>query len=136
MILDLSAVCLMRNGCCLNVRKTGTDHFILPGGKIEPGETARAAAVREVAEELRLQLDPSFLQPLGTFQADAANGDAEGISCTVFLRDWDPSWPHPEPDHEIAEYEWTPLATAANDPRQAPLLVHRVIPALRSRGLV
>lgn len=103
MILDLSAVCLMRNGCCLNVRKTGTDHFILPGGKIEPGETARAAAVREVAEELRLQLDPSLLQPLGTFQADAANGDAEGISCTVFLRDWDPSWPHPEPDHEIAE---------------------------------
>lgn len=87
MILDLSAVCLMRNGCCLNVRKTGTDHFILPGGKIEPGETARAAAVREVAEELRFQLDPSLLQPLGTFQADAANGDAEGISCTVFLRD-------------------------------------------------
>ena len=92
--------------------------------------------MREVAEELRFQLDPSLLQPLGTFQADAANGDAEGISCTVFLRDWDPSWPHPEPDHEIAEYEWTPLATAANDPRQAPLLVHRVIPALRSRGLV
>ncbi|MDQ4110455.1 MAG: NUDIX domain-containing protein, partial [Actinomycetota bacterium] len=36
----------------LTVRKNGTTKFMLPGGKLEPGESAAEAAVREVAEEL------------------------------------------------------------------------------------
>lgn len=136
MILDLAAVCLLRGRSCLNVRKAGTGHVILPGGKIEPGETALQAAVRETAEEVRLSLAPASLVHLGTFEAVPANDDADGIRCAVFVRDWDESWPHPVPDHEIVEYEWTPLDTAAADPRQAPLLVDSVIPELRRRGLL
>lgn len=36
-IFSLAAVCLMRGRTCLNVRKKGADHVILPGGKIELG---------------------------------------------------------------------------------------------------
>lgn len=136
MILDLAAVCLLRGRSCLNVRKAGTDHVILPGGKIEAGETPVQAAVREASEEVRLELDPDALDHLGTFDAAPANDDADGIRCAVFVRGWDESWPHPTPDHEIVEYEWTPLDRCADDPRQAPLLVDSVIPALRSRGLI
>ncbi len=135
-ILDLAAVCLLRGRSCLNVRKAGTHHVILPGGKIEPGETALEAAVREAAEEVRLHLDPASLNHLGTFEAAPANNDAEGIRCAVFVRSWDDAWAHPAPDHEISEYEWTPLDTAADDPRQAPLLVDSVIPELLRRRLI
>lgn len=136
MILDLAAVCLLRGRTCLNVRKRGADHVILPGGKIEPGETALGAALRETREEVSIDLDPGDLVHLGTFEAPAANGDAEGIRCAVWVCDWGTSRDDPVVDSEIVEYEWTDLDHCAEDPRQAPLLLDSVIPALQERGLL
>ena len=48
-------------GRVLTVRKRGTEHFMLPGGKIEPGESSDATAVREAHEELGLVLDAAEL---------------------------------------------------------------------------
>src|SRR5699024_9883355 len=45
----------------LTVRKQGTSRFMLPGGKLDPGEDAQQAAVREVAEELGLTIDSGDL---------------------------------------------------------------------------
>lgn len=39
--------------------------WAVPGGRLEDGETARAAAVREVAEELGLKLTPAELEWAG-----------------------------------------------------------------------
>lgn len=36
-----------------------------PGGKIEPGETPEAALVRELAEELAIEVAPEALLPIG-----------------------------------------------------------------------
>ena len=135
-ILNLAAVCLMRGRTCLNVRKKGADHVILPGGKIEPGETPLEAATREAREETRLVLDPADLTHLGTFDAPAANRDADGIRCAVYLCNWRKAWPEPTPDSEIVEYEWTDLDHCHDDARQAPLLLDRVSPALQQQGLL
>lgn len=134
-IFELAAVAFLRGHEVLNVRKSGTDHVILPGGKIEAGESALDAAVRETREELSLSLDRGSLARLGTFTAAAANHDADAIHCTVFLTGW-PSAATAVPDHEIVDYEWTDLLTCRDDPRQAPLLVDQVLPALAARGLI
>src|SRR5699024_5034144 len=76
-VLEITAVCFLRDGAqgteVLAVRKRGTGSYMQVGGKLEPGESARDAAVREVEEELGVSLDPAELAPLGEFEAVAAN---------------------------------------------------------------
>ena len=52
----LVAAAVVRNvrGEILLVRKRATTQFMLPGGKIDSGETAFGALERELSEELRL----------------------------------------------------------------------------------
>jgi 8-oxo-dGTP diphosphatase len=47
-------------------RGLGTGRVVGPGGKREPGESAVETAVREVAEEVGLRLDPADLEARGT----------------------------------------------------------------------
>jgi len=42
----------------------GIGKLVGAGGKVEPGEDARAAAVREVAEELGVYIHPTDLEPI------------------------------------------------------------------------
>lgn len=117
-------------GRLLTVRKRGTERFMFPGGKPEPGESALDAAVREVSEELGLSLDPTQLQPVGTFTTAAANEDGHDVVATVFEH------PHLDvsvPAAEIEELRWTPIASDPLPTDLAPLLRDAVIPVLRSR---
>ena len=87
----------------LLVRKRGTSLFLQPGGKLEPGETAVAAAVRELAEELRLRVSETALHPLGHFEEPAANEPGFTVVAEVFrLREA----AIPIADHEIDELAW------------------------------
>ena len=57
--IRVSAVVLTNDdGQIALVRKQGTTAFMFPGGKPEADEAGLDAAVREVAEELGLTLDP------------------------------------------------------------------------------
>ncbi|TWG98990.1 uridine kinase, partial [Nocardioides sp. J9] len=67
----VAAVALVRDGAVLTVRKRGTSRFMLVGGKLEPGEDARDAAVREAREEVGLEL--ADVELLGEYVSDAAN---------------------------------------------------------------
>ncbi len=48
---------VLRSGTVLLVRESGVPYFSLPGGGIQEGESAAAAAAREVLEELGLGAD-------------------------------------------------------------------------------
>lgn len=126
--LAIAAVCLLdENGRLLLVRKRGTRAFMLPGGKIEPGETAPAALLRELDEELHLQLDADALHPLGHFHAQAANEPDTEIAAQVYLA----SLRHPvSPAAELEELRWQPLDHPTSDDL-APLVDLHILPALR-----
>ncbi|MBI9000102.1 NUDIX domain-containing protein [Corynebacterium sp. CCM 9185] len=127
-VIRIAAVVLRNSdGEVLSVRKCGTDAFMMPGGKIEPRETARGAAVREISEELGLDLEPGALTFLGRFSARAANETGCSVDCDVFIHH-DPLRRVPDVRAEIAEARFFPVGSTA--PSLAPLSREVVFPVL------
>lgn len=125
--IRIAAACLLdQAGRLLLVRKRGTQAFMLPGGKHEPGETSLQALLRELGEELDLHLATSALTPLGHFQANAANEPDMRVDAQVYVA----ALPHPvQPAAELEELTW--LDPAGDYPHNlAPLLREQVLPAL------
>lgn len=56
----------------------GKDIWYIPGGKREEGESDYEALIREVKEELTVDLTPETIQKYGVFEAQA-HGKAEGV---------------------------------------------------------
>jgi 8-oxo-dGTP pyrophosphatase MutT (NUDIX family) len=100
---------------------------MLPGGKPEPGETPEQTAVREVAEELAVELDPSQLQWVGVFTAAAANEPDCEVEATVYSH---PPVAIGQPSAEIDELRWQFLHAQPYPNDLAPLLAHHVFPVL------
>ncbi|GAA1725444.1 NUDIX domain-containing protein [Aeromicrobium alkaliterrae] len=118
-------------GRTLLVRKRGTRAFMNPGGKPEAGESHVDALVRELAEEIGLLVEPSALQPLGTFRTEAANEPGHDLVAHAFLLELG------SPDHrvaaEIEESRWVD-PDAPGDLLLAPLAAEILLPWLvRSR---
>lgn len=68
----------------LTVRKRGTTRFMLPGGKPEAGEDLRATAVRELAEEVGLEMLDEDLLDWGVHEDVAANEPDTTVRAGVF----------------------------------------------------
>lgn len=132
--VNVSAVVLAdQDDRVLLVRKRGTEGWMNPGGKPEPGESPVACAVREVSEELGIVLDPGKLQPLGRLSALAANEPGQTVVADVFV------WPEalrvtPAVAAEIAASRWVTPADL-DDPKLAPLFVEQIVPRLTGRWL-
>ena len=79
-----AAIITDATGRTLLVRKRGTTAFMQAGGKIEPGESALQALVRELQEEVGLEVDLDTTEYLGSFRAEAANEPDTVIRAEVF----------------------------------------------------
>ena len=77
-IIDKLAWIEIQDKKILSTRSKGKQKFYIPGGKREFSETDHQTLIREIKEELDVQLIANSLVYLGTFQAQA-DGHAEGI---------------------------------------------------------
>lgn len=124
--LVVAAVVLRdESGRVLLVRKAETSRFMLPGGKIDPGETPAQTAVREIAEEIGIALDEHRLMLLGVFEAPAANEPGLTVRGHMFEH---PYGGGGEPTAEIEELLWFRIGERRGD--LAPLFEEHVLPLL------
>lgn len=91
--------------------------WALPGGRIDPGETALGAALRELDEELGFRLGPSSV--VGWLD-DYATRSGYRISPVVLWGGTDPPIT-PAPDEVLAVYRIGLRALAAAEPRLVPI---------------
>lgn len=75
--IDKVAFVYIKDGRMLCTRSTGKDVFYMPGGKREAGETDPQVLVRELKEELSVDVVPASLKWMGIFEAPA-HGKPEG----------------------------------------------------------
>ncbi|MCR8670085.1 NUDIX domain-containing protein [Agrococcus sp. HG114] len=126
--ITVSAICFEReDGRVLTVRKRGTTAWMLPGGKPEGGETAAECAVREVLEELGVEIGIDRLETMGEFVTRAANEAGFALVASVF-RTRDAIDPHPRA--EIEAVRWIDPALGIDDEAEAPLNRELVFPIL------
>ncbi|MEO8129702.1 MAG: NUDIX domain-containing protein [Bryobacteraceae bacterium] len=120
----------VRQGRILLCRKKHTTALlILPGGVIEPGETAGECLRRECREELG-DVEVSHIEYLGVYESAAAGQEGKMVRIVLYggiLQG------EPAAHAEIQELVWFgPL----DDPmRLAPSLRDVIFPDLRQRGL-
>ena len=98
-----AAVLIGPDGRTLLVRKRGTRAFMQPGGKIEAHEQPVNALVRELEEELALNIDPASATYLGHFSAPAVNEPGFEVQAELFLLHIQQSV---SPAAEIEEVQW------------------------------
>ncbi|QOD44250.1 NUDIX hydrolase [Clavibacter zhangzhiyongii] len=130
--LRVAALALVRDRRVLMVRVEGQDVLYLPGGKIEPGEGARQALVREAAEEVGLEIDPASIEDLFTVLEEAHGAHAgRMVSMTVYRAEPRAGTRHePVASGEVAEVELVTSADADRCPPAGRAALERLV-ALR-----
>ena len=90
---------------CMGIRTDG-GRWTTPGGHCDEGETPLEGAVREVAEETGVDLEPSELQFLA--QESLTNRSGEPIEVHVFKAEVDDkrTTTREDPDDEVKKWEW------------------------------
>jgi 8-oxo-dGTP diphosphatase len=72
-IIEKLAWIEIANKSILSTRSFGREKFYIPGGKRENNETDKEALVREIKEELTVELIESSIKFIGIFEAQADN---------------------------------------------------------------
>lgn len=116
----------------LVTRAFGKDVFVAPGGKLEPGESSTDALLRELDEELQVNIDPSNLELLGAFHAIAAGHENMTLKMDVYLiKNFQGEL---LPNNEIEEIMW--INTQTTGVPIGSIFEHDVMPMLKNMDLI
>ena len=91
-LIALLALVNEKNEVLISLRKHKREYdgyWEYPGGKVEEGETIEKAIIREIKEEIDLEISESCISPL-TFAVDQ-NGAIETILLLYICRKWEGS---------------------------------------------
>ncbi|MDZ4799027.1 MAG: NUDIX domain-containing protein [Bryobacteraceae bacterium] len=123
---------VIRDNRMLLCRKSrDTSLLIVPGGKLDPGESDEACLRREVAEELGPTLEIQNITYTGTYRDVAAGAEHRTVEVRLYQGDLSSE---PAPHAEIAELIWF---APTDDPSQlSATLRNKILPDLLQRGIL
>lgn len=114
-------------------RSKGKTHFVAPGGKLELGEISEQALIRELKEELTIEIVLQDLEKFGTFYALAAEQEDKYLQMDVFLvSQWSGDI---QPSGEIEEIMWID-SSVPDETQLGSIFRHEVLPRLKQDDLI
>ena len=103
-LIETVAWVRVEDGKILCARSRGKDVFYIPGGKREAGETEVDTLLREIKEELTVDLFPDTARHIGTYREQAhAQADGVVVVMSCYTADYQGA---PAASSEIAELGW------------------------------
>ena len=127
-MIDTVAWVRIEGGRILCARPRGKDIFYVPGGKREGVESDLETLVREIKEELTVQLDPKTVVHAGTYEAGAPGlPDGTVVRMACYTAEYQGEL---MPSSEIAEMAWFSYA----DREQVPPVDQLLFDDLKSGG--
>jgi 8-oxo-dGTP diphosphatase len=132
--IDKIGALILRGDRILLCRKNrDTSRLILPGGRIEPGESALECLTREIREELG-DVSLEEVEYLGTYEDRAALDDPRIVkSLRIVLYRGELSG-EPTPSAEIRALVW--FGPASDRSALTPILANHILPDLLARGIL
>jgi 8-oxo-dGTP diphosphatase len=102
--IDKPAWIHIKEKCVLGTLSKSKDKYYLPGGKLEAGESEKDCLLREIKEELSVDLLPGTIVLAGQFEAQA-HGKPEGVMVrmTCYFGDYQGTL---QASSEIAKLVW------------------------------
>lgn len=77
-VIDKIAWIYLKHGKILSTLSRGKNTYYIPGGKRENGESDYETLIREIKEELGVDIVPDTIEYLGVYEAQS-DGAAEGV---------------------------------------------------------
>lgn len=109
-----------------------TSDFLLPGGKIEPSETDEVCIIREIREELDIEVDRNSLAFFAEYHGSAAGDPTKDVSIKLYQGD---IIGIPKPSSEIVRLHWIGKEDTENT-RVSPIIREQILPDLLKKGIL
>ncbi|MCH2056585.1 MAG: NUDIX domain-containing protein [Thalassotalea sp.] len=128
--IDKLAWLYIKDKKVLCTRSKGKETYYIPGGKRDPGEGDREALIREIKEELSVDINANGVEYYGTFNAQA-DGKPEGtmVKVTCYQAGFTGEL---SVDSEIEEMAWLD----SNDVDKCSVVVKHLFNDLKDKQLI
>jgi 8-oxo-dGTP diphosphatase len=125
------ALCIIRDNRLLVQEEEDHDLYLMPGGRPEAGESPEATLVREIKEELGVDLLTETLRFIGSFEDKAAGPVDARIHMELYTGDFRGEL---RPCSEVKRLVW--FAASDDWNKLAPITRNKILPALMERKLI
>lgn len=115
---------------CEKYKGDVTSDFIIPGGQVEEDETDLQCLVREIKEELNVDLDATSLEYVGKYIDVAAGMPGKYVSIKLYTG---AITREPKPSQEIKEFHWI---SEKGSSRLSAIIKNKILPDIIARGLL
>ncbi len=117
---------------CMKAKSAKDYFYLMPGGKIEKGESDTDCLIREIKEELSCKVDLSSVKFIAEYKDVAAGHSDRDVSIKLYLGNLIGT---PTPSMEIKEIHWVGKE-AVNDPNNSPITTNKIIPDLVKKKIL